>query len=255
MFTTLERAFFGICLGLIGFVSSVHADALVLKSVALGDNPVKYNSSDKAKPGICQEIIQGVEAGDPTLRFDITTRDATLPRVESMLEHGEADVFFCLVKSAEREKKFNYVDIPLYSVQHVAVVKADDAVDVKGFEDIRKLGDKGIVMVSFGSALKKILQAEQLKIDDSGKGEVENLAKLVAGRGRFVYGQDFSILAAIKEAKLEGKVKVLPVVFKEEGQYLVTSKSLKSQAVEKVKAQLEKMRHAGDLKKISAKYK
>ncbi len=239
-------------------LASVKADAspVVLRTASQDNAVVKYNHADKSKPGICWEIMQKIEAADPSIAFSgIVEQEKPILRIESMLEKSEIDVYFCLVKSPEREARFNYVDVPLYLVKHVVAVKADDPVSVKNFEDIRKLGADGSVLVTWGSALTKVLKAENIKIDDGAKSDEQNFKKLLSSRARFFYGQDMTLSASIKNLKLENKVKILDTVFKEEPQYLTVSKSLDPAIVAKLKGHLERMQKSGELQRIAAKYK
>jgi ABC-type amino acid transport substrate-binding protein len=58
----------------------------------------------------------------------------------------------------------------------------------------------------------------------------------------------------IENDKLQGKVKILPAVFKEESQFFVVSKSLPAASADKLKAALDKLAKSGELVKIFARY-
>ncbi|OFZ29054.1 MAG: hypothetical protein A2622_13255 [Bdellovibrionales bacterium RIFCSPHIGHO2_01_FULL_40_29] len=254
-----KNIFFIAAMAIVTFSNDVQAQAQAkvktLKTYAQDSALVKYNVADAAKPGICSEIIKKVESIDPDIKITGATEYAPLSRVEPMLESGQIDVFFCLLKSAERIKKYNYASIPLYTIKHVMAVRADDDVKISNYEDVRKLGKEGTVLVTFGSTLVKTAQAEKLTVDDSAKTDEQNFSKLLDKRARFFYGQDMTLLTAIKNAKLEGKVKIIEANFKEEPLYLATSKKLSEDIFNKLQADLEKLKKSGDLDKISAKYK
>jgi ABC-type amino acid transport substrate-binding protein len=144
----------------------------------------------------------------------------------------------------------------VYSVKHKVAVRADDAVKVSTFDDIRKLpgADNGIITTQGTAYVAFLEQQGGLKVDASSKDNSANLQKLLLNRGRFFYQAESSLAEYIANDKLEGKFKILPAVFKEEGQHFVMAKGTPAATVEKLHAALEKLAKQGELAKIYAKY-
>ena len=105
-----------------------------------------------------------------------------------------------------------------------------------------------------GVAQVNQLIAMGITVDDGGKTLGSNLKKLVINRGRFVFQSEIEVAAAIKQEKLESKVRILPVKFNHGGRYVAFSKKVPATVVDKIKSALEKLEKNGELKAIEAKY-
>ena len=82
-----------------------------------------------------------------------------------------------------------------------------------------------------------------------------NLKKLLEGRGRFVYHNDFALVDEIKRDNLVGKVKLFPAHFVTEGRYMVVSKKAAPGVRDKLRIAIEKLGKSGELTKIFQAYK
>lgn len=253
-----------LCMALFCFFSvfaliSPSANAAELKTAAQESSP-RYMTSEvngkKEIHGLCIDIMRAIERVDPDIKFVGDQQYAPFARIKSELEKGELDVFVGFVKTPEREKSYVFIDPSLYAINHVVAVRADDPVDVKSFDDIRKLGVDGRILTVFGIWTTDFLKAQKdLVIDESGKTVDMNLDKLLANRGRFFYYHDLGIYGTIKQPQYSGKVKVLPTSFATDYQYIAFSKKTPRETIEKVKAALKKLNDSGDLKKLYEKYK
>lgn len=225
-----------------------------LKTVAQDNSLAKYAIGDETQPGICREIAAAVTAIDPTLTFSGLDLQTPLTRIEKMLEQGSIDLFFCLLRNKKREAKFNYIDIPLYSVRHILLVKADDPIVIKEYADIRQLGDQGLVLVNFGSALVHDLNDAGVKNIASAKNDLQLIRMLDSGRGRFIYGQDLTIMEMLRRMKLKDRYRILPVTLKEENQYLAYRRGLSQDVVDKLEKLIRSLADSGKLQAIVSRY-
>jgi len=234
---------------------STTAFAVEMKTMVQDNSVVKYNLKNSAKPGICSELANALmKTGD--IKISGLTSAAPLPRIESALEAGDIDVFLCLLKSDERAKKFNYIDVPLYQVNHVLVSMASDKTDVKSLDELKEISKKETVMVPQGSSLVKFLEEKGVTVDTSTKDELSSVKKLQAGRGKFIYAQDLSIISTLRDAGIDkSQMRFLPVTFKSEAQYVAYSKKMNADGVAKLKAAVEKLKASGELDKIVNSYK
>ena len=231
---------------------------VVLKTVSSPAPPrysIAIQDGRKAVTGLCIDIMRAIEKIDPEIRFSGDQETMPQARVLSLMERGELDVSFCLNKSAEREKKFLIVEPSLYEVHYKLAVRRDDKIDVQSFDDIRKLGDQGIILVNFDTASVKFLQdVGGLKIDSSGLTQEVNLRKLVGGRGRFYYRHERGLRSELEAGGFAKDVKLLPAVLDRQEQFAIFSRSADPAAVARVQKALEKLKASGELAKLKAKY-
>ncbi len=236
-------------------VCSQLASSQILKTVSQDNSQVKYASPSDEMPGICREIAAAVMAFDPSLSFQGLDQPVPLTRIEKMLETGIIDVFFCFLSNRDREARFRYIDVPLYTVRHVLLVKADDPIEIKNFSDLRSLEKQNIVLVNFGSSLVHALNDAAVRNNASAKNDVQLLRMLESGRGRFIYGQDLTLLDMLRRMNLKDRYRILPAVFKEEHQYLAYNRNLNPAVVVKLEKAIRALSISGQLEKIVSRYR
>lgn len=98
---------------------AINGFAMDLKSASQDNSIIKYNPKNPGQPGICTEIAKELAS----LGVKLTGLESALPlvRVEAGLESGDLEAFLCILKNAEREKRFNYFETKLYDINHVLV--------------------------------------------------------------------------------------------------------------------------------------
>lgn len=236
------------------FFLSFNSNGLTLKTVAQDNSTVKYNLQDTAFPGFCREIITLVENEIPELKFTGLDRAVPIQRIEQFLQRNEIDIFFCLLKTKEREAKFNYIDIPLYSVSNVLLVKTSDPLAQKKVIKLSDLKNEGVILVNKGSALVESLKLAGVKYSDGGKGDLQIIELLEANRGRFFYGQDATLRFMLKTHAKKDHFKVIPIAEEANAQYVVYSKKLDPKVVVQIKSVIQKLSENGTFTKMYQKY-
>ncbi len=237
------------------------AEAFELR-VAYQNSAPKYywtNSNGKQSvEGICMDIIRAITAYDPNIAFVPYGGDGFVPfaRIKDYLSEGTIDAFVGMTKTAKREKVFVYSKVPLYPINWVFAARADDEVQIDSIDDIRRLGKDGRILAMRGGSIAAYLkqQAEGKLLIEETTSIVQNLKKLIHKRGRFVAYHDLGLHALIKQEKLEGRVKVLPVKVRTKHQYVAFSKSVPKGAVDQVDAILNRLNENGTLTAIYRKY-
>jgi ABC-type amino acid transport substrate-binding protein len=226
-----------------------------LRTAAQDNNTIKFNLKGKRK-GICVDVFQAIERIEPGLRFTGWDQPMSLPRVESALAENQLDVFCALIRTPARAAKFNFIDVPVYTVRHRIAVRADDDVQVRNLDDIRKLGPGNVVLVLKGTAHEEMLRRYGgLALDASAQNLDVNLRKLQHGRGRFLYHTENALLRYIDKEKLGGQIKLLPAVLKEDNLLFAVSRSLPAATADMLRGALQQLADRGELKKIYANYK
>lgn len=232
------------------------ASTIELRTASQDVTP-KYFKKDSQIQGYGVDIIKAIEKLDPDLKFTGYAEQFTPnARIEKQLQEGKLDVFFGLIKTPDREKIFNYLDIPMYSTYTRLVVRADDPItNVKSLDELKKLKGENIVLTSHGMVHASYLKSlGGLNVDDGAESVGKCLEKLVVGRGRFVYQTEMSIYQSIKDLGLKNKVRILPKKFREEAQYPVYSKQLEPKTVLKLKQAVQKLKKSGELDRLYYKY-
>lgn len=231
------------------------ANATEFKTAAQDSSKGKFDPSNSARPGICLEVLTALEKADPSLKFTGKENLMPLKRVEEELESGKLDVFCGLIKNDARLPKMTFTEPAVFTIKHKVAVASDDSIDVKNFDDIRKLGDNGLIAVALGMAYVNFLEKQGgLKLDSGSKDTKGNLLKVINKRARFHYNSDLNMKDVENDAELKGKFKILPAVFAVEDQMMVYSKKLAKDSQDKITAALIKIKKSGELAAINKKY-
>lgn len=237
------------------FSLQASAAPMVVRTYSQEGFEAKYAPSNPQRPGICIEIMRAIEKIDPQIKFVGLDELATTARVEEGLIHGQIDVFFGHIKTPDRAEKYVMPGPFLYKISQVLVVRRNDPVQVTAWDDVRKLGKDGVVLV-----VKGIGQVDYLNslggiiIDDNSRLISANLKKLIAGRGRFYYGSENTVKEAIKLFGLESQVKILPHRFQKEALYASFSRKAPPEIVNRITENLGKLERNGELRRIRARY-
>jgi ABC-type amino acid transport substrate-binding protein len=150
--------------------------------------------------GMNIEIINAFVRKAPEFQFKYKP-GLPAPRLFYYLEKNIIQVVFGVAKNAEREKLYQYADIPLYPVKFSIIIRADDT-DVRhisSLEDIRHSG--GTVLGFSGSTAIKLFEkkTEHLGIPIEVAPSIEqNFNKLLKGRGRYFVFNHYSLIDGAK---------------------------------------------------------
>lgn len=230
---------------------------LRLRSCSQAELPLKFDLGNAERPGICVEIIQALQRLDPGLLFDGLQRSLPLKRVAQELVTHQLDVFFSMIDTPERLRLgVDFLDAPvLYESRHQVAVRADDPIQVRSLRDIAALGDQGVVLTTHGTAYAEYLQGQPgLQLSRLTLSNSRNLKMLLLGRGRFFYHAGTTLRSQIALEGLEGRVRVLPTVFKVDAQRVAFSRRLAPAARQRVVAALRLLEQRGELQALRERY-
>lgn len=242
---------------IISFISAATTTSAIELKTAGHDSAPKYivDKNGTITAGVCFDILTAVKVVDPEI--NITGANQVLPfkRLERMMDDGELDIFFGFARNKKREAKYHFIEIPLYTVQHIAAVLKEDNVMVTGFEDIRRLGKNGRLITMAGAATGKYLKKQGgLQVVDLGKS-MDHLVRLLSfKRGRFLYYHNLGLLYTIKEQKLTNRLRVLPVSFRDYNHWAACSKQTPKATVLRVEAAIRRLIDDGTIQKIYNNY-
>ena len=160
--------------------------------------------------GICPDLLRAIELYDASLHFAFEMRAQPLRRIELRMERADVDAN-CLVDNVERRAKFQVVPNYLFSFDYYLIARADDTVHINDWNDVRRLGRDGKILIMSGTGvMERLHRLGGLSVEESGKSATTNLKKLVMGRGRFFYYRTHDWNRLVRTAMVDGQVRIVP---------------------------------------------
>jgi len=228
----------------------------VLRTVAQDQSAPKFITTASGSVGFCVDALRAIERQEPRLRFVGEDRSEPTGRLENRLAEGSLDVVCGLARNATREERARFLEPALFQAKYQVAVRADDPVDVTNLDDIRKLGPNGVILGVKGLSVMNNLALEGGLIVDSNSLSTEsNLQKLLLGRGRFFLYRSPGMNAVIREAGLQGKVRVLPAIIYTTRLYMLASKSLRREVIEQLEHAIAELDKRGEFARIYARWR
>ena len=231
------------------------AAATVLRIAAQEGTEPKYIADKQQVVGLCVDILRAIEHVDPTLRF--SGDQQWLPQIRSYSEvsAGRQDVLCGIQHTPERDQQYLFLDPPLFPIEYHLIARADDAVSVGNWDDVRKLGAQGVVLSSRNYATTTILtQLGGLQIDAAATNPLMNLHKLVSGRGRFFLHRSTGLQAFLDRNDLGGKVRILPAVMFNTKLHLALGRHVDPAVAARLQHALEQLDKNGELNRLRKKW-
>ena len=257
---SLRRAVCGCaCVLLLASIAQPAASITLIRTAAQEATEPKFVTMQyEGKPvvgGLCIDIMRAIEKVAPDLKFVGDQSWEPLVRVEAGVANGTLDAACGLLRNAHRKARFNYIEPALFPVNYYLAVRVDDDVQVNNWDDVRKLGDEGIILVINGfGMIKRLNEIGGLTVDSGAMDSRSNLEKLLAGRGRFYIHRSPGIIAEIEKAGMQDKVRLLPTVIHSEKFHMVTSKALAPKTVERMRKAIAQLEKSGELKRLLEKW-
>ncbi|MBR7791765.1 transporter substrate-binding domain-containing protein [Undibacterium sp. FT147W] len=224
-----------------------------------GSEPKFLHINTAAGPaigGVCVDIMRAIEKVSPDIQFVGDQVWMPPARIDASVKSGNIDVVCGLLGVTSNINKYHLLSTPLFEVTYLLAVRADDNLDVQTWDDIRQLGDHGVILALRGFGIVEILQQMgHLKIDASATSSRSNLKKLIARRGRFYCHRSPGIKQAIKDSGLGEQVKLLNRPQLNGKFYMALSKSIPDIQANKINAALMLLEQSGELNRIFNRYK
>jgi ABC-type amino acid transport substrate-binding protein len=244
---------------LLSMCATAAAVSLIHTAAQISSEPKFVAVTTNGKPaigGICVDIMRAIERVEPGLRFVGDQSWQPRTRIQAGLKAGSIDAACGLLRVDERNAIFNFVDTPLFAVQYRLAVRADDNVQVGNWDDVAKLGDNGVILVTQGFGIIDILgKVSGLTIDAGADTAESNLNKLLARRGRFYCHRSPGIMTEIKKAGLQDKVKLLPAIMQTENFYMALARTMAPGDAKKLNAAIASLQRRGELARMFDKYR
>lgn len=214
--------------------------------------PPKWLMRNGHADGYCPELLAAIERSEPRLHFKGLDNVRSLLVMEAGLASGTVQAACSILDTPQRRSIAQVVGKPLYLLRHRLAAAADDKAVVNSLADLARL--KAIVNTTRGAAFVGQLKALGIAVDDSTGDAMVNLKKTLAGHGRFTYMSEQPLLSYMATPELRGKLRMLPVVLREEPSYFWMSRKADPEAVRLVEHALASLRASGELARIYARW-
>lgn len=251
------------CLRLVARLALVALGALVspsllaaeIRTAAQEDSEPKYLDEGGKVVGLCVDIMRAIEGLDPGLRFSGEQNWLPLLRIEHEVRNGRLDMACGFVRNREREADYQIVLPRLFPVQYRLVVRAGDEVRVRDWDDVRRLGAAGVILVNSGRGPARRLEAMGgLLIDSGGRTTLSNLRKLASGRGRFFYYRTPGLTSELRRSGVQERLRVLPAVLESQDFYMMLGRHVPKQRVARLGAAVQALEDSGELARLLDKW-
>lgn len=204
--------------------------------------------------GICPDVLRAIEKQAPGLSFVFELRAQPLRRLETLMEQGQQDAN-CLVDTAERRARFHVSPTPLFRFDYHLIARSDDPVRVDAWDDVRRLGADGKILVVSGTGvIERLQRVGGLVLEESGKSAVVNLRKLVMGRGRFFYYRTYDWNSQVRAAMVTGQVRVLPASMESVRFHLMLGNHVPREVQVRIDRALQELDANGTLARLRSKW-
>ena len=251
-----KLAIFAAVLCLLTIAPSAPAAIVTLRVAAQeGTEPKFIPSTNGRIIGLCIDVFRTIERIDPGLIFIGDQQWMPLPRTISELAGHQHDALCAVQRTPERAQQFLYLDTPLFTLNYMLLARADDPVTINSWDDVRKLGEQGVVLTNRGYTTAEMLeQLGGLQINSSASSPAINLQKLLAKRGRFFLHRGPGMQGFLQRAGVAGKVRVLPLVMFRTSTYMAMGNHVDPAVTARVRRALEQMEKTGELARLLKKW-
>jgi ABC-type amino acid transport substrate-binding protein len=255
MTTTCSRLVSLLALVILAGLVSPSVVAAEIRTAAQEDSEPKYLNEGGKVVGLCIDIMRAIERLDPGLRFSGEQTWLPLMRLEHGVRNGKLDMACGFVRNREREAAFQIVLPRLFPVQYRLVVRAGDDPSVRSWDDVRKLGADGVILVNSGRGpARRLEEMGGLLIDSGGRTTANNLQKLASGRGRFFYYRTPGLTSELRRSGVKDKLRLLPVVLESQDFFMMLGKHVPQDRVERLSAAVRTLQDSGELARLLDKW-
>lgn len=236
------------------------AAEIVIRTAAQESSEPKYiaihHDGKAAIGGICVDIFRAIEKRFPVIQFRGDQTWMPRLRIDANFLENRIDAI-CGVQNIDRNTaQYKLLSTPLFTVDYLLAVRADDPIQIDSWDDIRALGDEGTILVIRGFGITDILQKMGgLKIDYGATSSISNLRKLLAGRGRFYCHRSPGIKTSIKHSGFSKEIRLLDSPKLSEKFYMGLRKNLPDSHVKMIEEALISLQKSGELKRIFNRYR
>ncbi|WP_270827030.1 substrate-binding periplasmic protein [Aeromonas sp. Y318-1] len=228
----------------------------IYRTAAQPESAPKYTQmADGRIGGFCVELFRLLERQEPALRIQGDQRFVPLKRLEKQVRFGQLDFICGVGDNPDRRNHFIYLQPPIFTVRYHLAVRSDDLVEIRQWDDVKALGEEGIILINHGSGAIERLQALQgLIIDSGGISSAANYDKLLMKRGRFVYYRSPGFEADLLRHHLSGQIRILPTAMETIPFYILFYQRTSPARLALFANALQRLADSGELADLAKRY-
>ena len=201
---------------------------------------------------LCSRFWMGISKIDAAIQIQTIPPRATNSRSEAALKDGQADADCGRIKTDLRAEHEIYSQIPLLTINIVAISRKDDPEPIRSWDDLIKISASEKILINQASPfVSKLRDHGIVNIDDSAVFSENNLAKLANHRGRVFIHRSPGIDAKIRDLNLTEDLRISAPLDKDE-LFVVYSDQLSAPIRQRVEKAIESLRKSGELARITS---
>ncbi|NYE61475.1 ABC-type amino acid transport substrate-binding protein [Duganella sp. 1224] len=235
---------------------AARAKPAVLKVVAQEGTEPKYIPAGIGRVvGLCVDLYRAIERVDPGIVFEGDQQWTPALQALSQLASHQSDALCAAQRTDERARQYVFLDPPLFQFRYQLIARADDPAVIAGWDDVRKLGAQGVVLINRGYTTPDMMERlAGLRVDADATTPAANLHKLVTGRGRFFLHRAPGMQGFIDRAGVAAKVRILPTVLATTNVYMAMGSHVDPALRLRVQRALEQLQKNGELARLLHKW-
>ncbi|WP_229258965.1 substrate-binding periplasmic protein [Duganella flavida] len=205
--------------------------------------------------GLCVDLFRAIERVEPNVVFVGDQQWLPLLRAHSELATHQHDALCAVQRTDERARQYIFLDPPLFQLRYQLIARADDTVVINNWDDVRKLGSKGVILTNRGYVTPEMLERiGGLQVDPSATSPAMNLQKLIAGRGRFFLHRAPGMQGFVERAGASQRVKILPTVLITTDVYMAMGTHVDPAVRLRVQRAIEQLEKSGEMTRLLKKW-
>ncbi len=218
------------------------------------DSQPKYFLQKRKSRGICGDIYIELQnrMANKGISIFIPGTYTPIKRIMQKLTAGDAHVFCGAGRNDDRDKKYHFSSVPLYSVSHVLMAHIDEKTKPQSFKQL--VATNTPIGVYSGTSTEHFLKEKELLLSMEGYYELDRALLAVSNKElRYFYYHDLALNYYMKASSLP--LQVLPTKFNTYSHWMMYSKSTPLNVRILLDEQIKDMVDSGKIEEILAKYK
>ena len=243
-------------LALLLLVLHLPAGASALRVGVEDASPPKWQDYVGDRPtGFCADLIDQLAQARSGLAFQLAQLPLPQKRMEADLQEGRIDLICGLTRTPQRTNLFVYIPQPIYTLDYVLFARADDPVAPRNWDDVRALGNEGIILLNYDSSAVGRLQREgNLQLDSTARTVEQNLRKLQSGKGRFFFYIRQGGWSEAKRMEFENQLRVVEPAFDRQPFHLLIGRHVPLERRDALQEALKTLESSGRLQLLQRQW-
>ena len=226
-----------------------------IQTAAYRHAPRCYINLFGEKKGICRDVIKALERENQEIKITGYEKGIKYKDALTHLQNGSIDFILGFNRKTAEKYQFKIVSPSIYSTGFAIASRRDDpGIDVNLIELRRLSGDSTLLVRSKSIEEKVLKNYEIFNLDNGGSSFSLMFKKILAKRGRFVFGYEMDLVQVIRKENLTNHIKILPNRLWETQVYFIFSPKVPKENVILFENALLNLERKKILQNINKKY-